>query len=119
MKIIAVGEDGRALDGHGGQEIAVGERVPVTASVELAGLDPSDVVVEAFHSSVRSDGTLGTGRRVPLELASQQDGRYLYRGAVPAKTSGLHGYAVRVLPRHEDVLVPHELPLVAWEESEE
>jgi starch phosphorylase len=119
VKIVAVGEDGRALDGHGGQEIAVGEQVPVTASVELAGLDPADVVVEAFYSSLHSDGSLGTGRRVPLELASQQDGHYLYRGVVPARTSGLHGYAMRVLPSHEDVLVPHEMPLIAWEESED
>ena len=87
--------------------------------MELAGLDPADVVVEAFHSSLRADGSLRTGRGVPLELSGHQDGHYLYRGAVPAKTSGLHGYAVRVLPRHEDVLVPHELPLVTWEESEE
>ena len=119
VKVVAVGEDGAALDGHGGQEVAVGEHVPVTAQVDLAGLDPADVLVEAFFSSVRPDGSLRTGRGVALELASQEDGHYLYRGSVPARTSGLHGYAVRVLPRHEDVLVPAELPLVTWEESEE
>ena len=37
---------------------------------------------------------------------------------VPSRNSGLHGYAVRVLPCHEDVLVPNELPLIAWEEAE-
>jgi hypothetical protein len=26
---------------------------------------------------------------------------------------------VRILPRHADVLIPHELPLIAWEETEE
>jgi hypothetical protein len=62
---------------------------------------------------------LGTGRGVRLELTNQEDGRCLYRGAVPARASGLHGYAVRVMPSHEDVLIPNELPLIAWEESEE
>ena len=119
VKIVAVGDDGVRSDGHGGQEVAVGEQVPVTARVDLAGLDPADVMVEAFHSSLHPDGSLRTGRGVALELAGQEDGHYLYRGAVPARTSGLHGYAVRVLPRHEDVLVPHELPLITWEESEE
>ena len=119
VKITVVGEDGAAIDWHGGQEVAVGEQVPVTARVDLAGLDPSDVVVEVFHSGLHADGSLRTGRRVPLELVGHEDGRYLYRGAVPAKTSGLHGYAARVLPCHYDVLVPHELPLIAWEESEE
>ena len=47
------------------------------------------------------------------------DGEHLYRGTVPSRASGLHGYAVRVLPCHDDVLVPNELPLIAWEETEE
>ena len=45
------------------------------------------------------------------------NGEHLYRGTVPSRASGLHGYAVRVLPRHDDVLVPNELPLIAWEEE--
>jgi starch phosphorylase len=89
------------------------------ATVSLGGLDPADVDVEAFYSSLRPDGTLRTGRVVPLEFCAHEGGRYHYRGAVPGRTSGLHGYAVRILPRHEDVLIPHELPLIAWEETEE
>jgi starch phosphorylase len=119
VKVVAVAEDGSAMDDRGTQEVAAGEQVPVTARVELGGIDPADVVVEAFYSSLHPDGSLGTGRGVRLELVGQEGGRYLYRGAVPARASGLHGYAVRALPRHEDVLVPNELPLIAWEESEE
>jgi len=119
VKIVTVGDDGGPQAGRGGREVAVGEDIPVAARVDLAGLDPADVTVEAFHSSLRPDGTLRAGRGVTLQLAWQEDGRYLYRGAVPARTSGLHGYAVRVLPRHEDVLIPHELPLITWEEAEE
>ncbi len=119
VKIFAVGDHGGRQRGHGGLEVAVGEEIPVTARVDLAGLDPADVTVEAFHSGLRPDGTLRTGRGVVLELTGHEDGHYIYRGAVPARASGLHGYAVRVLPRHEDVLVPHELPLITWEEAEE
>jgi len=119
VKIVTVGDDGGPHAGRGGHEVAVGEDIPVAARVDLAGLDPADVTVEAFHSSLHPDGTLRTGRGVALELAGHEDGRYLYRGTVPAKTSGLHGYAVRVLPHHEDVLVPHELPLITWEQAEE
>ncbi len=119
VKIVAVEDDGGPQSGHSGREVAVGEEIRVAARVDLAGLDPGEVTVEAFHSSLHPDGTLGTGRGVALDLAGHEDGHYLYRGAVPAKTSGLRGYAVRVLPRHEDVLVPHELPLITWEETEE
>ena len=119
VKITAVGDDGAVIEGRSGQEVAMGEQVPVSARVDLAGLDPADVIVEALHGSLRSDGSLRTGRRVLMELVGHEDGCHLYRGAVPARTSGLHGYAVRVLPCHDDVLVPHEMPLIAWEESEE
>ncbi len=118
VRIVAVDETGAVLDG-GSREVAVGDQVPVTARVDLAGLDPLDVTVEAFYSTLSSDGALRTGRGMPLELGEQVDGCYLYRGAVPARTSGLHGFAVRVLPRHQDVLVPNELPLITWEESGE
>jgi starch phosphorylase len=119
VKVVAVADDGSPRGGYGAQEIAVGEQIPVAAQVDLAGLDPGDVTVEAFHSTLNPDGTLRTGRGVALELAGHEDGHYIYRGAVPARTSGLHGYVMRVMPRHEDVLVPHELPLITWEEEEE
>jgi glycogen phosphorylase len=119
VTIVAVAEDGTLQRGHGRQEVAVGDEMPVAARVELAGLEPNDVIVEAFHSGLHPDGSPGTGRGIALGLVGQEDGYYLYRGAIPARTSGLHGYAVRVLPRHEDVLVPNELPLIAWEQGEE
>ena len=118
VSIVAVADDGSAMDVGAAQEVAAGEQVPVTARVELGGIDPADVVVEAFYSTLHTDGSMGTGRGIRLELIGQEEGRYVYRGAVPTRASGLHGYAVRVLPRHEDVLVPNELPLIAWEESE-
>jgi starch phosphorylase len=117
VKVVTVPDGGGPQAGT--REVAVGDQIPVAAWVELAGLDPADIRVEAFHSSLHPDGSLRTGRGVALELAGHEDGRYLYRGAVPARASGLHGYAVRVLPRHEDVLVPNELPLITWEEGEE
>ena len=78
------------------------------------------MVVEAYSSGVRPDGTLRNGRGTPLEWVSGDHGEHLYRRhACSREASGLHGYAVRVLPRHDDVLVPNEVPLIAWEETEE
>jgi starch phosphorylase len=113
-----VAEDGGPLHDHAGREVALGEQVSVTAQVHLAGLSPGDVVVEAYHGALLAHGALGTGRGVRLELSGNEDGCYLYRGAVPARNAGVRGYAVRVLPHRADVLVPNELPLIAWEESE-
>ena len=107
-----------AVEEYGSPEVAVGEGIAVAAKVRLGILDPSEVVVEAYHSRLRSDGTLSNGRGTPLDCAGREGDDYLYRGTVPSRASGLHGYAVRVLPCHDDVLVPNELPLIAWEETE-
>jgi len=106
------------VEEKGVPEVKVGEGIEVTAKVRLGVLEPSEVVVEAYSSSLRPDGSLRNGHGIPLEWVSCDNGEHLYRGIVPSTSSGMHGYAVRVLPSHPDVLVPNELPLIAWEEGE-
>ncbi len=103
----------------GPSNISVGEDVEVEASVDLGGLDPEEVVVEAYYSRLRSDGSLSNGHGTELEWTGREEDGHVYRGTVPSRVSGLHGYAVRVLPCHGDLLVPHELPLITWEETEQ
>lgn len=122
VKVVAV--EGRAVVIPGGADaavgtlqLAVGEEIHIKARVRLGALKPDEVKVEAFYSPLRPDGTLRNGRAVPLEWSGQADGEHLYQGLVPARSSGNHGFAVRALPQHEDVLIPAELPLVTWEEE--
>lgn len=95
--------------------VAVGGDLPLEATVALGVLTPGDVQVVVYHGSLRPDGTLAGGHHVVLSHVDQRDGLQIYRGAVPCPTSGFHGYQVAVLPYQEDVLVPHELNLIAWE----
>jgi starch phosphorylase len=39
---------------------------------------------------------------------------WLYRGTIPCRSSGQHGYTVRVLPRHPDLANLFEPGLVCW-----
>ena len=105
-------------DADATHDIAVGESIEVAAKVALGALEPADVVVEAYFGGLRTDGTLRGGRGFPLEWVGGDHGEHLYRGTVPARASGLHGYCIRVLPCHDDMLVPNELPLVVWEETQ-
>jgi glycogen phosphorylase len=106
------------VEERGAIDVMVGEEIQVVAKVRLGSLEPCDVVVEAYVSSLRPDGVLRSGRATALEWVSCDYGEHLYVGTVPSRSSGLHGYAVRVLPCHDDLLVPNELPLIAWEEAE-
>jgi starch phosphorylase len=104
------------VEERAGSAVRAGEGFEVAAKVRLGCLDPSEVTVEAYSSSLRPDGTLRNGRGTALAWEGCEDGLHLYRGTVASRASGLHGYAVRVLPRHDDVLIPNELPLITWEE---
>jgi len=49
-----------------------------------------------------------------LIAQSKGSGTYLFAGAITCRTSGRHGYAVRVLPKHEDLDNPFEMNLILW-----
>lgn len=107
------------VEEHGVPDLTVGETMEVKAKVHLGGLEPSDVSVEIYSSSLRPDGTMRNGHGVPMTWVSCDKGEHFYRGNVTGKVSGTRGYVVRVLPHHDDVLIPNELPLITWEETEE
>jgi len=44
------------------------------------------------------------------------DGKYRFVGQIPCQASGRRGFAIRVLPSHEDLANPHELGLIRWAE---
>ncbi len=103
------------VDGGGFEEVTLGCELPLKAKVRLGSLTPADVRVEAYHGPLSPEGDIGDGQSARLEWVTSEDGVHLYQGTVPCGVSGLHGYAVRVLPDQEDVLVPNELPLIVWE----
>jgi hypothetical protein len=49
----------------------------------------------------------------PLDQDGQSVCRFVAE-AVPCTRSGLQGYTVRVMPSHQDVLLPQQCGLVTW-----
>ena len=92
----------------------VGAPMTVRAAVQLAGLDPADVAVEAVVGRVdetdelsrrrdRGDGARGrVGRR--RATAAER-----FEAVVQLPHAGLTGYTVRVLPRNPLLASPAEL----------
>ncbi|PYE55846.1 alpha-glucan family phosphorylase [Deinococcus yavapaiensis] len=81
-----------------------GEAVTVRASLDLAGLTPRDVRVEAILE--------GEGSRTSVPLAVNDGGTYETR--VPLENSGLYTIKARVLPAHEGLSNDLELGLLKW-----
>jgi starch phosphorylase len=104
--------------------VDLGAAREVTAEVHLGSLSPDDVAVELLHGPVVAGDELADTKVVRLERADGDgDGGFAagrqgvvvrYRGRFSADQAGRHGYAVRVVPSHRDLLVPVELGCVTW-----
>jgi starch phosphorylase len=92
----------------------LGQQLEIRAVVDLAGLQPGDVSVQAAFGVVDEHDELRSPEFLELRCVEQTDGSsWRYDGAVPLDRRGAFGYTVRVLPRHDSLASPAELGLVA------
>ncbi len=95
-------------------ELAIGADLEVRASVRLGQLSPDDVSVEIYSGALDAERDIQEGRAEPMSFVGVEKGVSLFVGAVRCQSSGLHGYTVRVLPRHDDLANPYEMRLITW-----
>ncbi|GAA3433197.1 alpha-glucan family phosphorylase [Kutzneria kofuensis] len=93
------------LSVNGAHAPVVGQPVTVRARVDLNGLSPSDVEVQAVIGRVADSGELS--EVVTATMTPGMDGAYQAELALPHV--GSVGYTVRVLPHHELLATPAEL----------
>ncbi|MBU1880253.1 MAG: alpha-glucan phosphorylase, partial [Chloroflexi bacterium] len=95
--------------------IQVGTTIGVQATVYLGMLEPADVTVELYHGPVDAADQIVTGTVLPLTLMDTLgEGSYLFAAAIPCRTSGQYGYALRVMPYHADQCNAFETRLITW-----
>ncbi|MBA2308480.1 MAG: alpha-glucan family phosphorylase [Pseudonocardiales bacterium] len=92
----------------------VGAPMTLRAGVDLAGLDPGDVCVEAVVGRVDDgdelDDTVSASmKHVGSGSDAGPDGGERFEAVVPLPHAGLLGYTVRVLPTHGLLASPAEL----------
>lgn len=93
----------------------VGAALEVQVQIHLGPLKPGDVTVQLYEGPVDTKGEIVAGETIPMtRVQSDEDGCHRFVGRIPCRTSGLHGYALRVLPYHEDLVHPYEPGLMLW-----
>lgn len=103
------------VEAKGADPMHVGAEMEVKARVNLAGLTPEDVEVQLFHGVVDSLGDIPAPRTASMSPNGHHDGStYTFTGRLVCRSSGQHGYSVRILPRHRDLSNPFEPGLVCW-----
>ncbi len=91
--------------GIGAEAVSAGASVPMRASLDLAGLTPEDVRVEAVVGRVAANGELEETQVLTLSAVTngkQQESVYMFGRDFAPFTTGRLGYALRVSPNHCD-----------------
>ena len=89
--------------------------MPLRAMVQLAGLKPRDVRVEAVVGRVGANGELEDTQVLTLEPLEQQGTLYQFGCDFAPLTTGRLGYSLRVSPNHfEDPLTRPCNALLKW-----
>ncbi|MFO7916488.1 MAG: alpha-glucan family phosphorylase [Anaerolineae bacterium] len=101
-------------------ELQVGGTVRARARVYLSSLTPEDVEVELLVGRVDADGDIVEVENTPMRaVKSTGKNSYVFEGsATPCRKSGLHGYTVRMLPRHPDLHNAFLPGLIVWAASD-
>jgi len=84
------------------RSVVTGSAVPLRATVELAGLDPGDVRVEAVVGRVGADGELEETQVLSLAPMEKRGTAFMFGRDFAPFTTGRLGYSVRVSPNHFD-----------------
>jgi len=106
------------VDENGQHIHQVGSEIEVKAKIFLGSLSPDDVNVEIYHGYIDPYNRIVEALIETMSCKeSHEDSVYTFEGKITCRTSGLYGYSVRILPRHEYLSSPHETGLILWANS--
>ncbi|SHN79190.1 starch phosphorylase [Geodermatophilus obscurus] len=91
----------------------IGSTLALRAEVELPGLTPSDVQVQAAYGRVDDADGLHEVTTLPMTHEHTDGSRHWFTATLPLERTGAFGYTVRVLPHSEHLADPAELGVVA------
>ena len=103
------------IEAHPPKQISVGSKFEVYADIFLGTLKPNDVQVQIYFGTVNSQMKIVNAVPIPMEFKkSESDGKYTFIGSISCDKSGMHGYSLRILPKHEYLHNSFETGLILW-----
>ncbi|MFI9504278.1 alpha-glucan family phosphorylase [Nocardia sp. NPDC052566] len=91
----------------------IGASLSLTARIDLGGLSPAEVIVQAVLGRVSPADDLSDVTTIPMTHTGSDSGVELFAVETPVPLSGAVGYTVRVLPHNDLLASDAELGLVA------
>ncbi|MBS1130258.1 MAG: Alpha-glucan phosphorylase [Proteobacteria bacterium] len=97
------------------RRLKFGASVRIELAVQLNGLRPEDVTLEALFGRPGRDGGIGRVRHYPLTCNGQNDhGEMRYQLELTPELCGKLEYRIRIFPTHASLTHPLETGLMIW-----
>jgi starch phosphorylase len=105
-----------SVEASAAEKLQVGDDMRVRAWVKLGELAPEDVAVQIYHGAIDQNGDIAEGEIVPMTYTQDgsKNGMSLFSGTIRYFKSGRHGFTVRIVPHHDDLLSPFDTGLLHW-----
>ena len=85
-----------------GVSVMSGSSIPLRATVELGGLTPAEIRVEAVIGQIGVNGQLQSTYTIALEPVEERGSLTVFANVFTVQQTGRVGYSVRVSPNHFD-----------------
>jgi hypothetical protein len=73
--------------------------------------------VQIYYGRVDPEGQIMRGQAVDMQLRESLGAEHRYEGGIDGEESGSCGFSVRIVPFHEDAILPYEFPWIVWQEE--
>lgn len=80
----------------------------------MGNLSPDDLSVEIFYNKLDGSDILESGNAVEMKFKNKTNDYYEYEGEIPNEMTGLKGYTIRILPKHQMFTNKFEMGLIYW-----
>ena len=96
--------------------VQIGKEFTIRVQVFLGNLKPADVSVELYLGQIDANNEIINASAYPMiSIGSVGENKYLFEDKRSVtRRSGLHGFTIRVLPRHPDLISPFLPGLITW-----
>lgn len=103
---------------NAGASNKVGEEFAVQAHVQLGGLQPEDVQVQLVIGNIGPNRELVDYVPETMRHAGPDGNAQVFELTVGCTRPGHRGFVCRVIPKHDNVNVASEIPLVVWQQTD-
>jgi len=108
----------QAIEQPAGPTLTVGGNLHVRVRVQLGELTVDDVAVELYLGRLTSTGDIVDAAAVPMQPVNPHgQGGHVFVVEAPCRHSGLHGYTIRIRPKHADLTASVLPGLICWADA--